>query len=647
MPIVTNITTGILLLFLVVSLWLGLFLVTRGGRSRRVWLAALTVWSVSGWFFYGLMQEQLPNYSELVWLLWIGQSIKFAPTLWFHLSHQLRLDSDTLQPWQRRTGVVVIALAYLLTIYNVWDTSRNFGMVPFPGEIPSYIFFLSLLIILPLWTMLNFIRVQARMRLPLWRRQMVHLLIATVIAYVGGLYAGFDVYFRLTIPYFPAQLLLGIGIIMLGYGVVKYDALLEGRSIERDALYGSVNVGLITLIYALAGWLLWLTGTVTLPAIVIILICTVITHTLSDGGRALVDRLFYRGYLRRLRTDLRQFAYEAGMGRTLGEQLDLVLETLCQSIGVEQGFVAMRQSATGEYTVAASRDARWRGRHFAPATLTTDKLIDLLASPPAPGSDLAEMAMVVPLAESYFQTGALVLGNKLSGAPYRAQDFDYLESAGQQLATMMETAWQQESRARELESSMELYLAREKELQQQVQQLVAAATPPPAPAQSASPATGLGEDNATALTEDALQHLNDYTYLGNHPFTKLAVINRFLSAGDTASGSISAGAGVTHLEQAKALHALLVYAIEQLRPAGAEPSASVVPGRQWYAYLVLRDSYVKEELTRDIMARLYISEGTYNRTRRPAVQSVAKTVQEMEQQYLLQKESEAAIPAIA
>jgi hypothetical protein len=640
--LVTAVSTAVLLAFIVVSLWLGLFLVTRGGRARRVWLAALTLWAVGCWFFYELLQLSLPNYGELIWLLWIGQAIKFAPTFWFQLSHQLRLDSNTLRPWQRKAGAAVIVVAYLLTIYNIWDTSRNFGVVPFPGEIPSYILFLTLLIILPLWTVVNFARVQTQMRLPLWRRQMIHLLVATVIAYAGGLYAGFVVYFRLDVPYFPAQLLLGIGIILLGYGVVKYDALLEGRSIERDALYSSVSAALITLIFALVGWALWLTGAVTLPAVAIILICTVATTTLSDGGRALIDRLFYRGYLRRLRTDLRYFAHEAGMGRTLGEQLELVLETVCQTIGVEQGFIAIRQSPDSDFEVAASRLARWRGRRFAPSTLAADAIVDLLALPPQSspvadgrrdlGRDLAEMAMIVPLAENYFQTGALVLGNKLSGAPYRTEDLDYLESAGQQLATMMEVAWQQEGRARELESSMELYLAREKELQQKMQQLVSATNPGATPSPAAPALDG---ESATALTEDALQHLNDYAYLGEHPFAKLAVIHRFLPADATLSPATAAG--VTHLAQAKALHALLVYAIEQLRPAGAEPAAGAVPGRQWYNYLILRDSYVKEELTREIMARLYIGEGTYNRTRRTALRSVAKTVQEMEQQSQIQQ----------
>ena len=124
------------------------------------------------------------------------------------------------------------------------------------------------------------------MRLPLWRRQMDHLMLATAISYVGGVYAGFVIYFRLPWVFSPAHAILGLGIIMLGYGVVKYDALLEGRSIERDALYSSVGVGLIALFYGVIAWILWLTGEMSVPAVAILLCCAVITHTLNEGGRA-------------------------------------------------------------------------------------------------------------------------------------------------------------------------------------------------------------------------------------------------------------------------------------------------------------------------------------------------------------------------
>jgi hypothetical protein len=41
---------------------------------------------------------------------------------------------------------------------------------------------------------------------------------------------------------------------------------------------------------------------------------------------------------------------------------------------------------------------------------------------------------------------------------------------------------------------------------------------------------------------------------------------------------------------------------------------------------------VVDELNRDIMSRLYISEGTFNRTRRRAVRGVARALQEVERE---------------
>jgi hypothetical protein len=110
------------------------------------------------------------------------------------------------------------------------------------------------------------------------------------------------------------------------------------------------------------------------------------------------------------------------------------------------------------------------------------------------------------------------------------------------------------------------------------------------------------------------------------------VINRFLPvpAGSTTTEPV--GGTVTHLDRGKALHNLLIHALQQLRPASVEPPASVVPAREWHNFLILHESYLKGELTRDIMARLYIGEGTYNRTRRRALRSVGKLIREMESQ---------------
>ena len=59
------------------------------------------------------------------------------------------------------------------------------------------------------------------------------------------------------------------------------------------------------------------------------------------------------------------------------------------------------------------------------------------------------------------------------------------------------------------------------------------------------------------------------------------------------------------------------------RGGQAEP----VP-REWHSYVVLHDAYWERIPNQDIMSKLYISEGTFHRTRRAAVRSVARALLE-------------------
>jgi hypothetical protein len=98
---------------------------------------------------------------------------------------------------------------------------------------------------------------------------------------------------------------------------------------------------------------------------------------------------------------------------------------------------------------------------------------------------------------------------------------------------------------------------------------------------------------------------------------ELKLVHRHLSTSD-----------VTHIDQGKAVHAVVTEAVEKLRPDG-EP-ASEPPPREWYPFLILNLAYLEDCPNRDIMSRLYISEGTFNRTRRSGIRSVTRMLQEME-----------------
>jgi hypothetical protein len=84
-PWLPLVTTLINLMALLVTIWLGLYLVTRSFRSRSAWLAALTLWSVASWFLHNALQSSLPDQAEQRWIGWVGQGVKLTPLLWYHL----------------------------------------------------------------------------------------------------------------------------------------------------------------------------------------------------------------------------------------------------------------------------------------------------------------------------------------------------------------------------------------------------------------------------------------------------------------------------------------------------------------------------------------------------------------------------------
>jgi hypothetical protein len=82
----------------------------------------------------------------------------------------------------------------------------------------------------------------------------------------------------------------------------------------------------------------------------------------------------------------------------------------------------------------------------------------------------------------------------------------------------------------------------------------------------------------------------------------------------------------TPLEHASALRSVLEQAIERLRPAGARPSPGSNAVGGWLHYLVLREAYVDGRPNKQVMQRYAISEGTFHRARRRAIDAVAADV---------------------
>ena len=109
-------TSGLDLVALAASLWLGLYTVTRNPRSRVSWLAGLTLWSLSGYFYDSLMHLNPPPGQAPRW--WLGWTVLLTGPLWLHLSVRLVARPGI---WHRLAVAVgyVWALALLVAELSV------------------------------------------------------------------------------------------------------------------------------------------------------------------------------------------------------------------------------------------------------------------------------------------------------------------------------------------------------------------------------------------------------------------------------------------------------------------------------------------------------------------------------------------------
>jgi hypothetical protein len=110
------------------------------------------------------------------------------------------------------------------------------------------------------------------------------------------------------------------------------------------------------------------------------------------------------------------------------------------------------------------------------------------------------------------------------------------------------------------------------------------------------------------LLEGALRHTNDLPALSEHP-----LLDRL----------VPTDAG-TALERAGQLRGELAAAINRLRPPGARPTPGTPEGPGgWLHYLVLHEAYVEGRPNKQIMRRYLLSESTFHRARRRAIDAVA------------------------
>ncbi|MBI1879418.1 MAG: hypothetical protein HYR94_14570 [Chloroflexi bacterium] len=600
-------TTFFCFLTLVLALWLGLYVVTRSPRSLIAWLTGLTLWSITILcmnVLLALNPPPPPTYSP-DWLRlflpfwqtvslksqgatgWLqGWSVTPGIIFWHHVTTLMRPGPLTL--WRR---IRILAGYGLIAVAAFLQANTPYFFAALSGDDPLYLKTLDAGSLYPLFaffmllylgiSVTNLVHSAADAPATLLRQQLLILTIATV---VGGLTGPLSIaasMFRLPVPVLALVLPLGLAVILSGYGVARYSALVEGRTLGYEFLYHAVAAGLVTLLYLLVTWVSVRIYDIPAAAFVFTVMLAIITHSLVDVARSGLDSLFYQRDTRRLRDRLRRLTTLAGEQPSQEERLSLALASLSASVQAIFALIVLFEADKLRLVAVY----RWPHAELplSPTDLAADDVLSLKPEhfPPP----LTEAALLIPLYVEAKQLGALILGRPVNGMGYSKADVELLLYPSDRLADILQST------------------QRETEYLTHLANLVGESQP-----ETESPPAQI----SVKSVEHALRNLADYAYLGEHPLAQMKLVTSRLPTGAT-----------THLDRGKLVYSVLAEAIETLRPPEKVPANP--PSAEWYPYLILHDAYLEDVPNREIMARLYI--GTSKKiTRQTFVLRVASSV---------------------
>lgn len=568
---------------LALALWLAAYLFSRGFHSVVTRWAGLILLLMAGAFLLGLYNFERPDPNISGWSAAIQTVALLA---WYSLTYQF------LTPAMRRRVRWVSRLVYVLGVGKTlvlvaaaagarFSGASSFNIIPFSSGllgVADIIFLLTA----AAGTLVNFQLGSRTGYGPHFQAMWV----ASVFAALAIGYGTVAIVIGPTLPHVVQNALLVAAIALCGYAVARYQAFVQRRTTLRDLPVSGLAVFGLAALY---GWLGYREGLSPFQVALVVSLA-ILSHAAYDLVRDGLERVLHR-HESLFRRQLRTLARDVGSEADLPTHLAAGQETLVRLLGAAGGFVAVRRDAG--YEVMASVASLPVGTMLDPSEAECKEV-----SPPGPG--LADrIAWLAPAFAGDAQVAVIALARRLNRSQYAEADLDLLVDMADWAGRLVAGEVRQRARRADLLKLANAVQSGEEELTAQAQDLLTTLEAQP--------------DRAFArLVEHGLQNLADYTTLGQS-----ALVDQLHLP------------GTTHIEKGKALRQFMLDAIDSLRPAGPRPNG-VLP-REWQAYSILHDAYVEDVPNREIMARLYISEGTFNRQRRKALQAVARALHESQQ----------------
>jgi hypothetical protein len=316
---------------------IGLYVLTRSPRTATSRLAAACLLLIALYLLGQsvAMNATIPDdYRFWSRTFWFGAAM--APTIWYWLAYRLAHRNGRTN----LTGVLVgIAITALGGVALVAGTATNllldreapstlstpFGFTQY-GAHPSGLYWVYALNVVGsaaascvmLFQAYSIEKVES-----LERAQVAWMLRSGLVFAVGAAYLVANVIADRGIPEQPGYLILTAGLTLVGYGIARYNALIEGQVIAADFVdFVASSLGLGALF---SGVILVVTGfsSNAIPVILVVTLVALASHASADLAGSVWDRLFHRREVRLLRAELR--ALEGNVARS-PDRVDVLIQ---------------------------------------------------------------------------------------------------------------------------------------------------------------------------------------------------------------------------------------------------------------------------------------------------------------------------------
>lgn len=354
------------------------------------------------------------------------------------------------------------------------------------------------------------------------------------------------------------------GIFLLGLSVARHQSLVERRTIWQDFPISMLGMLAIVSFYLTVCY--WFGVPRSLFGNIAALVIT--SHSLYDLGREAVER-WRRLEEKRFKRNW-HISKNLTDEETLRSYLDEELTILLRVLNTATGLIAIRMGA--KLIVAAERKSLPVNSNITELSSSNEGVFRI-------GDATSSLVWGSQAFEGMDPVALVAIGASNAKLEYSSGDLELLDEFAEQIGTLVSIS---KSRASGMKPA--------------VDRITESLSLPP-------------EADWVKLVDEGLRRFSDFVSLGQSPLTEWM--------------GISEG---SQIERGKQVQAELREAIQSLRPEGERPPEPLP--REWYNFVVLYDAYVKGVPNREVIARLYVSEGTFHRIRRHAVRGVARYLSE-------------------